>query len=74
MANYLTQKMRSGTEKAITYYRKQSAHPSHDETGKFTQDAIKKYAEAKGVAESIVEKGKFMSDQGVPTGGETEEI
>lgn len=40
MAKYMVQKMSSGTLKAITYYRKQTQdHPSHDESGRFTQDA-----------------------------------
>jgi hypothetical protein len=74
MAQYLIQKMSSGTLKPITYYRKQSAHPSHSETGRFTQEAKKHYAKARGIQESEVDVGNFKSGQGVPTGGETEEI
>lgn len=74
MALYMVQKMSSGTLKAITYYRKQSAHPSHSESGKFTTDAKKAYAKARGVKESDVEVGTYKSGQGVPSGGETDEI
>lgn len=74
MAKYMTQIMRSGTQTQITYYKKQSAHPSHTETGAFTQAAITAYAAARNVLPANVEKGKFQSDQGVPTGGVCEEL
>ena len=74
MAKYMTQKMSSGTLAAVTYYRKQSAHPSHSESGKFTQDAIDDYARANNIPASDVDKGTYRSDQGVPQGGNTCEI
>ena len=74
MATYMTQPMQSGTKGKITYYRKQSAHPSHTESSQFTTDAKAAYARAKGVAVSDVEEGTYRSGQGVPTGGECEEI
>jgi hypothetical protein len=74
MAKYMTQKMSSGTKTATTYYRQQSAHPSHDETGRFTTDAKANYATTHGVTVDKVEVGTFKSNQGVPTGGTTVEI
>lgn len=70
----MTQKMSSGTLAAITYYRKQSAHPSHEESGKFTQDAIDDYAQKNNIQADQVDKGTYRSDQGVPQGGNTCEI
>ncbi len=69
MAKYLVQAMSSGVKKKITYYRAQSAHPSHVETGAFTQAAILSYASTAGVAQAAVEKGAFQSNQGVPAFG-----
>ena len=74
MAKYMTQKMSSGVLAAITYYRKQSAHPSHDESGTFTTDATNAYATTSGIQASQVELGTYKSGQGVPSGGTTQEI
>jgi hypothetical protein len=75
MPSYMTQKMSSGRLKATTYYRKQTQpHVSHDESGRFTQDAKRDYATERGVAESAVEVGTFKSGQGIPTGGEVKPI
>ena len=70
----MTQKMSSGVLKAIIYYRKSSAHPSHDECSKFTKDAKNDYATTWSVTVANVEEGAYKSGQGVPTAGETEEI
>jgi hypothetical protein len=75
MAFYMVQKMSSGTLPAKTYYRKQSsAHVSHDESGKFTQDAKENYAKFNHISEDKVVEGKYESGQGVPTGGSTFQI
>ena len=75
MANYMTQKMSSGTLQAITYYRKQKQpHPSHDETRAFTQTAKAKYAEIHNISSDQVEAGKFKSSQGTPTDPNAQEI
>jgi hypothetical protein len=75
MALYLTQKMSSGTLEAITYYRKQTnEHPSHTETGKFTQDAKNNYATFNHIPVANVRESAFKSGQGIPTGGKTYEI
>lgn len=75
MPTYMTQKMSSGTKKAVTYYRKQSQdHVDHAESGKFTADAKSRYASDYEVDESAVEVGTYKSGQGIPTGGETVEI
>ncbi len=74
MALYMTQKMSSGILKATTYYRKSNAHPSHQESSTFTIDAKQAYADEHGIETSSVEEGTYKSGQGVPTGGNTEEI
>ncbi|MAD46619.1 MAG: hypothetical protein CMI02_19065 [Oceanospirillaceae bacterium] len=75
MANYMTQAMSYGQLPRITYYRKQSApHVSHAESGAFTSDAIQHYADTHQVPPDAVEKGRYLSGQGVPTAGQTEEI
>lgn len=74
MAKYMTQPMSSGKLKKITYYRKQSAHPSHTESGKFTSDAKAAYAKKNDISESAVEVGTYKSNQGVPTSGAVQEI
>ena len=75
MADYMTQKMSSGTLTAITYYRKQSKpHVDHKESGKFTADAKANYATKNSIAQSAVDAGTYKSCQGVPTGGTTENI
>lgn len=74
MAKYMVQKMSSGKLPATTYYRKQSAHPSHEETGAFTAAAITAYATAHGISEDEVEKGKYFSNQGEPADADAEEI
>jgi len=75
MAKYMTQKMSSGIHVPITYYREQPAHPDHKkDSGPFSRDAKAAYVVARGVTADAVEVGKYMSDQGVPTGGECEEI
>lgn len=74
MALYMTQKMSSGILQVTTYYRKSSAHPSHEESSKFTRDAKQAYADLHGIEVASVEAGTYKSGQGVPIGGNTEEI
>ena len=74
MAKYMTQKASSGTLPAITYYRKQSAHPSHTESGQFTTDLKTNYANKYNIKTSAVALGTYKSGQGIPTGGITENI
>ncbi len=74
MAKYMTQKMSSGALAATTYYRVQSAHPSHDESSAFTFAAKADYAAAHNIAVAAVEVGAYKSNQGIPAGGNTEEI
>lgn len=74
MAKYMTQPMSYAALQKITYYRKQSAHPSHNESGIFTQDATNAYATANGINASQVEVGVYKSNQGVPVGGNVQEI
>jgi hypothetical protein len=74
MALYMTQKMSSGILRATTYYRKSSDHPSHQESSTFTINAKQAYANKHMIATSSVEEGTYKSGQGVPTGGNTEEI
>ncbi len=75
MPKYMVQKMESGTHTPITYYRKQrNPHPSHGESGAFTTAAKNAYAAAVGVLVSAVVAGTYRSGQGVPQGGQTEEI
>ena len=57
MAKYMTQKMSSGILPATTYYRAQSAHPSHGESGAFTFAATANYAGAHAIATAAVEVG-----------------
>ena len=70
----MTQKMESGILTPITYYRKQSSHPSHSESSKFTDDAKTDYATINNISKENVEEGTYRSNQGIPTGGETKEI
>jgi len=74
MAKYMTQPMTAGSYSKITYYRKTNSHPSHTESSLFTTDAKSAYATKYGVQVSEVEEGKYMSNQGIPAGGKTEEI
>jgi ADP-ribosylglycohydrolase len=74
VAKYFVQSMSSGRLTKVTYYRKQSAHPTHAESGAFTAAAITAYANNNDIEESAVEKGPFKSNQGIPAGGTTEEI
>ncbi|MES2162569.1 MAG: hypothetical protein V4476_15525 [Pseudomonadota bacterium] len=74
MAKYMTQKMSSGVLPATIYYRVQSAHPSHGESGAFTNAATSDYATVHHIAVAEVEPGTYQSNQGVPTGGNTKEI
>ncbi|MTD27134.1 hypothetical protein [Erwinia sorbitola] len=74
MAKYMTQPMSAGVHPKITYYRKQSAHPPHDESEKFTADATSDYATTNGVNKDQVEQGTYRSNQGVPVGGIVQEI
>jgi hypothetical protein len=75
MAKYMTQSMSSGLFTKITYYRKQSSsHPSHVESGAFTTAAIADYATTNGIDKSAVDEGTYRSNQGVPSGGNVEEI
>ncbi|CNK45326.1 Uncharacterised protein [Yersinia frederiksenii] len=70
MPKYMVQSMESGTLGKIKYYRKQTTdHPSHTETGSFTQAAISAYATSKNINASEVRKGPFMSGQPVPDNG-----
>jgi len=75
MPNYMTQTMSSPKTELITYYRKQkNQHPSHDESGAFTQAAQFNYATFNRIEENQVVVGPYRSGQGVPTGGKTWEI
>lgn len=75
MPLYMTQKTSSGVLPAITYYRRQTQpHVSHVESGAFTQAAQLAYATAKQVPVGAVELGAYKSGQGVPTGGNVEQI
>ncbi|WP_211371874.1 hypothetical protein [Marilutibacter maris] len=67
--------MSEGLHPTIQYYRKQSQpHVSHTESGKFTTDAVKTYAETYDVPVDDVEKGKYMSSQGKPKSSTAVEI
>lgn len=74
MALYMTQSMSSSNTIKITYYRKQSAHPSHEESGAFTAAAKSNYAKFNNISEGDVKEGIYRSSQGVPTSGKTYEI
>lgn len=76
MPKYMTQKMEDTNGKciAITYYKKQSDHPSHDESGAFTQAAKRNFATFNHISEGKVKVGSYKSGQGVPTGGKTFEL
>lgn len=74
MAKYMTQPMTAGIHSKVTYYRQCSSHPSHTDSSRFTTDAKTAYAAKYGIPVSSVEEGKYMSNQGVPFGGQTEEI
>jgi len=75
MALYMTQPMSTANTIKITYYRKQSQpHPSHDETGAFTNAAVANYANFNDIPAAAVERGAYKSGQGVPTGGKTYEV
>lgn len=75
MPFYMVQSMSSGSLPAKTYYRKQTvAHPSHVETGNFTQAAMDNYASFNHINVRDVVAGTFRSGQGVPTGKNTFQI
>ncbi len=74
MATYMTQPMTAGVNPKVTYYRKCSGHPSHTVSSQFTTDAKNSYATKYGIQAATVEEGKYHSNQGVPYGGQTEEI
>jgi len=75
MANYMTQTMRSGIHPSILYYRKQSSdHPSHAESGAFTQAAIADYSATYAVPLTAVEEGTYRSNQGKPKSPNAEKI
>jgi hypothetical protein len=74
MAKYMTQKMSSAALTATTYYRVQSAHPSHGESGAFTTAATLAYATLHNILRTAVEVGTYKSNQGVPAGGNTQSI
>ncbi len=69
MPFYMVQSMSSGALPPKTYYRKQTSdHPSHTETGNFTQAAKQNYANFNHINIAAVVEGNFRSGQGVPTG------
>jgi hypothetical protein len=72
MPSYMTQKMSSGSHKAILYYRKQTQpHVTHTESGKFTTDATNAYMATYNITDSSkVELGDYKSGQGRPQNGE----
>ncbi|GKW01960.1 hypothetical protein EO763_11140 [Pectobacterium odoriferum] len=75
MATYMTQQMSNPKTITITYYRKQSsAHVSHDESGRFTEDAVANYAQFNNLRPADVVRGNYKSGQGVPVGGKVFEI
>ena len=67
MAKYMVQTMRAGTHQPVTYYRKQSHHPKHGESGRFSTDAKNAYAASVNVNVTDVEVGSYKSGQGVPS-------
>ncbi|MCF7222273.1 hypothetical protein [Marilutibacter chinensis] len=75
MALYMTQTMSEGVHPSVLYYRKQTQpHVSHEESGRFTQDAVNDYARTYDVPADQVEKGKYMSSQGKPKSNKAVEI
>lgn len=75
MPLYMTQKTSSGNLPAITYYRRQTQpHVTHVESGAFTQAAQLAYAATNHVPVGAVDLGTYKSGQGVPTGGNVEQI
>jgi len=74
MAVYMTQSMSSGIHRSILYYRKSSNHPSHEESGAFTNAAKATYAAEIGVPINDVVEGRYRSGQGVPRNPNAEEI
>ena len=70
----MTQPMSTPNTTKITYYRKQSAHPSHEESGAFTAAAKSNYATFNNISKNTVDEGTYKSSQGIPTGGKTYEI
>jgi hypothetical protein len=66
--------MRSEAREQILYFRKQSAHPSHAESGDFTRSAKADYATRNNIAEDDVETGTYRSGQGRPKDDEAVEI
>ncbi|WP_223254583.1 hypothetical protein DUT67_10755 [Pectobacterium peruviense] len=75
MAIYMTQQMSNPKTITITYYRKQSSeHVSHDESGRFTKDAVDNYAKFNNLRTEEVVKGNYKSGQGVPVGGKVFQI
>jgi hypothetical protein len=72
----MVQTIRKGVLPAKTYYRQQSsAHVSHDESGRFTQDAIANYVAFNHLRNNDgIEVGHYQSGQGVPAGIGTYEI
>ena len=74
MAKYMVQTMRHAVV-SRTYYRKQSAHPSHEESGQFTTDAKQAFADTFVIVnQNDIEVGKYMSSQGAPTNPNAIEI
>ncbi|MBW5812051.1 hypothetical protein H0I54_07735 [Yersinia kristensenii] len=68
MPKYMVQSMDSGTLGKVKYYRKQTTnHPTHKETGEFTQAAKDAYASSHNIDAEQVEVGTFMSGQPEPS-------
>lgn len=66
----MVQSMSSGALPVITYYRRQSVpHPSHAESGAFTQAATVAYSVQNNIAVDDVVPGRYRSGQGVPQHG-----
>jgi len=75
MPQYMTQTMSSGTLPPKLYYRRQTQpHVSHEESGRFTQDAKNNYAAFNHIPVNQVVEGTYHSGQGVPTAPNRYEI
>ena len=67
MPNYMTQTMSSPNTTTKLYYRRQTQdHPTHTESGQFTEYARTNYASFNNIAPNLVASGTYRSGQGVP--------
>lgn len=69
MPNYMVQNM-SYKNSTSTYFRAQTCdHPSHVESGRFTDAAKAAYANSQRISPTVVVVGKYFSGQGRPLYG-----